>query len=699
MGDRLFADASGDLTLADTGLFIGTVLIVDPTFGAIYVSISAQGAPGAPGPAATVGVVLVTPLSATTQVDITTALASAVSGDVVAVGPGIYPESFTVPDGVSVIGVYDAGVTFITGQFATGTRVFLGSGSIIQGVNVTLPTDNVPAINCTGAIPPTVEECSTTGAGGSGIAIAVNGGGATLNEYSHNGDCEAVIECNSGITFLVTSSINSGTITDLIRINNGTAFLCANIVVSPFVVATDGLVVAAAVVETSSVNIEGCVNALHITSDLANIKLRATRLEGLTNDILVDPALSGGTFRANSSEFSTSKINAPLPWLQGADIGIAIFDSVADDDTTFRVATELAVGTPNIPSRAAFGEGDAYNAIMTVLTNTNTTIGTWANITTAMKSVSGSTAQIFPGVGSNNCCFFGSIVPFYGLEINIVTAEVIGAGSLAWEYWNGATWVQFSVMTSLAASPLTQFSNTVFQRTGIETISFQQGFVGWTPTALNGFNLYWVRARIVTPITTPPVLEYTKLIPNQMKIGQKGEVTFFGDARVGQNLPWNMGNLFTIVGAAPSSESILVSTDISLAYIDNEFTNNSVDSRGGIIRIPLGLDTSSPLSLSFDWFPLGTGGDVELEVNYAYIKPGNTLNGTLTQFSLANVQTAPLTNVTARTTFQVPVNTVVPGDMIAIRVFRDARGSNPQDTLAASIALFNTQLTGLFWKL
>ena len=56
-----------------------------------------------------VGVVLVSPLFRATHATIAAAIAAAVSGDIILLGPGSYSESFTIPAGVSLVG--SSGVT------------------------------------------------------------------------------------------------------------------------------------------------------------------------------------------------------------------------------------------------------------------------------------------------------------------------------------------------------------------------------------------------------------------------------------------------------------------------------------------------------------------------------------------------------------------------------------------------------------
>ena len=82
------------------------------------------------------------------------ALAVAASGNSVQVLPGSYAESaLTVPANVSLVGIGGYEVTSITGAAATGNRVTLSAGSVLENITVTIPTDATAAILFAGTLP------------------------------------------------------------------------------------------------------------------------------------------------------------------------------------------------------------------------------------------------------------------------------------------------------------------------------------------------------------------------------------------------------------------------------------------------------------------------------------------------------------------------------------------------------------------
>lgn len=96
---------------------------------------SGSGGAAAPAPAAGTTLRYPTAGGVSSYGTITAALAAASSGDVCLVGPGTYAESFTIPDGVRVIGYPLAQQVIISGSDTTSTRVTI-SGTTSQSRTV-----------------------------------------------------------------------------------------------------------------------------------------------------------------------------------------------------------------------------------------------------------------------------------------------------------------------------------------------------------------------------------------------------------------------------------------------------------------------------------------------------------------------------------------------------------------------------------
>jgi len=154
-------------------------------------------------------------------------------------------------------------------------------------------------------------------------------------------------------------------------------------------------------------------------------------------------------------------------------------------------------------------------------------------------------------------------------------------------------------------------------------------------------------------------------------------------------------------GASPADETVTFASGITSELAGAEFANNNTDGRNGQIVIPLGLNTARPLAFDVLWASLinGAPSDVELELRYAVLTPGDTLDGSVSSTLLADVTTvgASDADVLKRSEFTLYIADAVPGDLLVLSFFRDASGGNPDDTLAGSIVVVNQELRGSFW--
>jgi hypothetical protein len=85
----------------------------------------------------------------------------------------------------------------------------------------------------------------------------------------------------------------------------------------------------------------------------------------------------------------------------------------------------------------------------------------------------------------NDAFYFGAGVPFGSLTLEVST-RLIGTLTLAWEYWDGATFVPIPGVTDGTAG---------FTLTGAGTVSFAIPG-GWASTTINGVAAFYVRARV-----------------------------------------------------------------------------------------------------------------------------------------------------------------------------------------------------------
>lgn len=97
-------------------------------------------------------------------------------------------------------------------------------------------------------------------------------------------------------------------------------------------------------------------------------------------------------------------------------------------------------------------------------------------------------------------CAFGFSAPFASLIFDYAGGTAGVAGTVAWEYWNGSTWVAIPGLTDNTAGFTSAVGNT-------KTVTFIAPG-DWAASVINGSaSLYYVRARCTKVYTTNPVLD------------------------------------------------------------------------------------------------------------------------------------------------------------------------------------------------
>jgi len=422
-----------------------------------------------------------------------------------------------------------------------------------------------------------------------------------------------------------------------------------------------------------------------------------------TWDVLQEDA---STIDLSSCRFVATKLS-----MFDADELKLSFDSDLEGDEGLILYEELQVGSPEIGRESVFGEGDSYTRGMLVYTETAGNV--FADVSTEAASASGSTFT-FPGVAQNNAIYVSSDLQddtdykqFLGIKIANTTAAVLGVGSIATEYWNGAAWTAFNVMAADADSPYDAYANVLFTRANAsEQLRFDDIRTNWTkndPPA-TGTNRYWVRFRIATAVTTVPVFEQFKVHSNRTEINADGFVEYMGLARTRRKLPAvHIGNKQPLVGASPANEDVDFGSVINFSVSDNEFANGTTDGFGQMVAVPEGLDTSLPLEFTVRWAPTtdAASGDVVLDLKYGIIKVGTVLDGTNAELTASDLVTTTLN--TAEQVYESTISfytpTAVLGDTIALALIRQAAGSpGPTgDTYNGNIYVISVLLQGYFW--
>lgn len=565
--------------------------------------------------------------------DITSACAAASSGDVILVGPGTYAEAFTIPTGVQVRAASGSGSATISGPGPTGTRVTLGSQTVLQGFVVSLPTDATAGVYVPpGTILPTISELVLVGNGGSGIGIGCDFSAVMDRIRYASGACATIIQTTGAAAYILNGLlVLGGTPTTLIDASGGSAVVATEVYTanSPFFSCTDGLKVSDATILVSDSSLFKCTNAINVTDDAGVVLGRALRIQDCTNDLVVDSAVTNAEVRLTGCELSIDKINTPPAWLGSGRATLAFQDEKLDDEG-YKLFGELQVGLPEQGRESVFGEGDSYTRGSLILTTDSTadaTVdgGNLTDVTAAAQSADGSTFT-FQGVTAGHAILMGSTLSssadrlkFYGIKVKQVAAAVLNLGgthdSFAFEYWDGTQWADTASMAS-ESSLFYVYANEVFIRpNSSEHIRFGlDSKTSWAKKTINGQEAYWVRVRIIADVTTAPTFEQIKLSSSRIELNADGTAAMHGEARYRTSVIF-AGNVWGESGGVGSTSPAVGSGGVPTGWnhnVKNSFLNTNGDAVYTQFPLPLGICTSCPIFLRFSLDSTATASDIDL---------------------------------------------------------------------------------------
>lgn len=359
-----------------------------------------------------------------------------------------------------------------------------------------------------------------------------------------------------------------------------------------------------------------CTNTIRMNGGLMNI-LAGCLNDPITYDLLIEDVDSKLRFQG---EFDKSKASFPNGWSN--DI-VSAFDDEEDDEGNVSWGN-FAVGRADKGDTSYFGQGADYVRNISVITTDSTATsttdgGNLTDVSDDAESASGSTFS-FQGTAANHTILIGSnnsngsdVIKHWGILINQTTAAVeASAKSFAFEYWNGSAWTEFNVMAVQPENSY-RYANEVFIR-GSQKEAIRYGLTednfgsDWAKKTIDSKNLYWIRIRIATGLTTAPVFEQLKLSPSGSSFSTDGTLVHSGRARY--RIPISAsGNVFGEGGL--NNINYTVGTGAGAQtwshQIKNATANNSGDFLCYQFSIPRGLDTGLPLYVIGSFLADGTG--------------------------------------------------------------------------------------------
>jgi hypothetical protein len=311
--------------------------------------------------------------------------------------------------------------------------------------------------------------------------------------------------------------------------------------------------------------------------------------------------------------------DASISWVNAEDLAITAATNIEGEPVGFNVQ-HTAVGSPSLGRKTALGEGIPYVEGMSVITTDATAGpvsdgGNLTDVSAAASSPTGSTFT-FQGLLANHTILIGTKTPnadvsdvlkHWGLRILQTTAAVeVTPKSFVFERWDGAAWTAYNVM-AMSDPELYRYANEVFIRSNSrEFIRYgMQPTTSWPKKIISGQDLYWTRIRIAVAVTTLPVFEQFRLIPNITLFEEDGSVALFGSARYRRTL-LSAGNVFGETGGIGPSNVPIGAGGVPTGWIHNlinSLFNNDGDAIYYQFELPRGIDTSQPFDFDLALLP------------------------------------------------------------------------------------------------
>jgi len=547
------------------------------------------------------------------------AITDSLSGDVIYVGPGDYPESgLSLPTGRALLA--PAGYTQTSlGITSSATDIIATvDDTWVEGFTIHVPTGSGNAgIRFTGT-GGTMQAYSLAyagdGASGLGDGFVKTGTGKVIGAEVRLavGGLNSVIRVDQGVMAFESIHVPGATgVIENVAIaeGSGRAQLINFNAGNPNVVNTL-TVSGSATAVCLNVNWFNVQNGMNLLQDGVSVEINGGKIEPSTYTVKMD---LGTTW---TSATSIDLINAnivPTYFFppSGLDTQFEAFYSQKKGDNYLGAARLLGVdfiaGFPEKGAGLMAGKGASYGINTKVYTSdgtdTSTTVGNVTDVSTTASSLADSTFT-FEGGAVDHCIYYGSLrktsdgelVKNFGTLVDTTVGSLTGA--YAFEIWNGTAWTDIDYMcTSLgegyryANNPFMRSSSKEFTRLGTTPSTT------WATSSVDGIDAYWSRCRITTSASLP-TFERWWLTPSHFMVSAEGVRQSHGSAAWKQTLV-GAGNIFGETGGVVTAD-ISVGSGVSPNAWTHNMPNSLLNQNGDAIytqfALPSGINTSFPLT-------------------------------------------------------------------------------------------------------
>lgn len=422
----------------------------------------------------------------------------------------------------------------------------------------------------------------------------------------------------------------------------------------------------------------------------------------ITYDVNVLP--SDAVLQIHSGVLNDTKINNPNKLTLNAVYHLVRYGKYYQSMTG-----NVLLGSSREPSKLYAGEGHYDVDSVYMLSNSNLEAGTWVDNTAGALSDTEPPFNLFQAVGASNCAYIGRQLGLVGCKMVVDTAcsSAVSPGDLAFEYWNGSSWVEFN--TAVYKSDAPYYSPSTSPLSAADSYHITFGLTSASPLAvkvINGKSAKWVRMRIVNALPSVPSIQMMKPHPNSTEIDSDGFIKHFGDSRSVRKIALEYADNYSAV--APSDQALYNSKSLYVNAVKNSFLPSVLNSVSFAVTLPRNVDISFPLKLALNYTGSSGAGNVFWRVRFASSAAGSSVyrNSTDAPAGAADESAVTLTTavsgsdvVTASVVkFPIKVNVNAESGNVStlwLTIERDA--TNPADTYAGNINVFDMSLWGVTW--
>ena len=451
-------------------------------------------------------------------------------------------------------------------------------------------------------------------------------------------------------------------------------------------------------------------NGVHIGPTSTTSRLSVSSLESTYNanyDLYVEP--TNAIVQVHSAQIDDTSIYNP----NNVTLNMFFHSSVNNQNRQHLTGT-ICVGSVMQPTKMYIGQGyfDIYES--TFLQNTTSSeTGTFTDVSNYANNISTMNFNLFLGTAVDNCIYIGRTVNPCGIFVNIITAttSVVSPSALEWTYWNGTSWIPFTIMQTIDIAPYYFVASSFVSAVNLYQIRF--GLTSQSPLVaktINGISKKWVRLRIITALPNIPVVDSIFSHTNMSKYNTDGFEEFFGDARQIKIMSWDISNMYVCTTA--SSQNAYLGQKLGMKLSNNYFANGVESCIARSLFLPTDIDNSFPVKLKFEFIgDSAVVGNVQFICRYNYSNANSNVYtvqgsapavsvGEITTFTTITVSTA---NISYRGELDLNLSNIDMNpsnggpQLLWISVERDASGANSNETYTGNITIIQLAPYYISW--